>query len=197
MAALAPRAFFSVSPVRDSNFDVAGVRKAEPVARKVFELLGAADNLQVKYPECEHDFPDDMRQAAYAFIDRILKHQAGRRDRLRRRAAAHSAARTGRRAGHVQDIARFSHGTDGCRAAGAFPRRHRLRRERPDVRRRDDRLFRTGQRVSGDGARCSKTPTATAASTRAPFSPTSSRGRRRSPATTAASSWERPPTSTI
>ena len=75
VAALAPRAFFSASPVRDSNFDVAGVRKAEPVARKVFELLGAADNLQVKYPECEHDFPDDMRHAAYAFVDRILKHK--------------------------------------------------------------------------------------------------------------------------
>ncbi len=75
VAALAPRAFFSVSPVSDSNFDVAGVRKAEPVAREVFKLLAAADNLQIKYPDCEHDFPDDMRQASYAFMDRILKHK--------------------------------------------------------------------------------------------------------------------------
>jgi putative membrane-bound dehydrogenase-like protein len=75
VAALAPRAFLSVSPLGDSNFDVSGVRKAEPVAREVFKLLGASENLQVKYPDCEHDFPDDMRQAAYAFIDRILKHK--------------------------------------------------------------------------------------------------------------------------
>src|SRR5262245_44568311 len=62
VAALAPRAFFSVSPERDSNCAVAGVRKAEPAAREVFQLLGAADNLQVRYPDCEHDFPDEMRR---------------------------------------------------------------------------------------------------------------------------------------
>jgi putative membrane-bound dehydrogenase-like protein len=81
VAALAPRAFFSVSPLRDSNFDVAGVRKAEAEARKVFELLGVTDNLQVQYPDCAHDFPDEMRKAAYAFIDRVFKyHPAGEED---------------------------------------------------------------------------------------------------------------------
>src|SRR5262245_1582266 len=81
VAALAPRAFFSVSPERDSNFAVAGVRKAEPAAREVFKLLVVADNLQVKYPDCEHDFPDDMRQAAYAFADKVFKyHPAGEQD---------------------------------------------------------------------------------------------------------------------
>ncbi|MBI3862745.1 MAG: prolyl oligopeptidase family serine peptidase [Planctomycetia bacterium] len=76
VAALAPRAFFSVSPERDSNFDIAGVRKAEPVAREVFKVFGAGDNLQVLYPDCEHDFPDEMRKAAYAFIDKSLKHKS-------------------------------------------------------------------------------------------------------------------------
>jgi len=81
VAALAPRTFFSVSPVRDSNFDVAGVRKAEPAARQVFDLLGAADNLEVKYPDCEHDFPDEVRQAAYALFDKVFKyHPAGEED---------------------------------------------------------------------------------------------------------------------
>jgi putative membrane-bound dehydrogenase-like protein len=75
VAALAPRAFFSVSPERDSNFDVTGVRKAEPEARKIFHIYGADENLQVRYPDCEHDFADDMRQAAYAFIDKILQHK--------------------------------------------------------------------------------------------------------------------------
>jgi putative membrane-bound dehydrogenase-like protein len=81
VAALAPRAFFSVSPERDSNFAVAGVRRAEPAAREVFKLLGVAENLQVRYPDCEHDFPDDMREAAYAFADKSFKyHPAGEQD---------------------------------------------------------------------------------------------------------------------
>ncbi len=74
VAALAPRTFFSVSPERDSNFDVAGVRKAEPAARQVFDLLGVPANLQVQYPDCEHDFPDEMRQAAYALFDKVFKY---------------------------------------------------------------------------------------------------------------------------
>src|SRR5258708_5728078 len=74
VAALAPRAFFSVSPERDSNFDVAGVRKTEPGAREVDELLGASNNLQVKFTKCEHDFLDDMRRAAYAFVDKTFKY---------------------------------------------------------------------------------------------------------------------------
>ncbi|HEY3967062.1 MAG TPA: PVC-type heme-binding CxxCH protein [Planctomycetaceae bacterium] len=76
VAALAPRAFFSVSPERDSNFDVAGVRKAEPEGRKVFNLFGAGKNFEVRYPDCEHDFPEDMRKAAYSFADQVLKHKS-------------------------------------------------------------------------------------------------------------------------
>ncbi|HEV7221787.1 MAG TPA: alpha/beta fold hydrolase [Pirellulales bacterium] len=74
VAALAPRAFFSSSPVRDSNFEVAGVRRAEPIARAVYRLLGADDRLVVRYPECEHDFPSEVRQEAYEFVDRTLSH---------------------------------------------------------------------------------------------------------------------------
>jgi acetyl esterase/lipase len=74
VAALAPRAFFSASPERDSNFEVAGVRRAEPKAREVYELLGAGDRLVVRHPQCEHDFPPDVRREAYEFIDKILEH---------------------------------------------------------------------------------------------------------------------------
>jgi dienelactone hydrolase len=73
VAALAPRAFFSCSPLHDSNFDVAGVKKAIPVAAEVYKLLGAADNLQVRYPDCNHDFPKEMREEAYGFIDKHLE----------------------------------------------------------------------------------------------------------------------------
>jgi pimeloyl-ACP methyl ester carboxylesterase len=74
VAALAPRGFFSVSPLKDSNFDVAGVKKAIPAAAEVYQLLGAADMLQVRYPDCEHDFPPAMRREAYQFLDHVLKH---------------------------------------------------------------------------------------------------------------------------
>lgn len=74
VAALAPRRFFSVSPQRDHNFAVAGVRKAEAEARKVYELLGVGDRLQVIYPDAEHDFPPGSRRKAYRFIDRVLGH---------------------------------------------------------------------------------------------------------------------------
>lgn len=74
VAGFAPRAFFSVSPLHDDNFDVEGVRKVIAGARGIYELLGAADRLQVRYPDGPHDFPPQERFEAYAFIDRILEH---------------------------------------------------------------------------------------------------------------------------
>jgi len=73
IAALAPRPFFSNSPVHDENFDVAGVKKGIFEASKIYRLLGAEKNLQVRYPDCEHDFPTEIRMEAYRFIDQALK----------------------------------------------------------------------------------------------------------------------------
>lgn len=78
VAALAPRGFFSNSPLRDDNFAVAGVKKAEARARAVFALRGAADRLQVRSPDSGHDFPPAVRREAYGFIDRILEHRSVR-----------------------------------------------------------------------------------------------------------------------
>jgi acetyl esterase/lipase len=72
VAAIAPRAFFSNSPLRDDNFAVAGVRKTELKAREVFTLLRASDQFVVRYPDSAHDFPPEVRQEAYAFLDRVL-----------------------------------------------------------------------------------------------------------------------------
>jgi acetyl esterase/lipase len=72
VASFAPRGFFSNSPVADSNFAVAGVKKAIAEATPIYELFGAAGELQVRYPECGHDFPPEVRQEAYKFIDRVL-----------------------------------------------------------------------------------------------------------------------------
>jgi dienelactone hydrolase len=72
IAALAPRPFYSNSPLRDSNFDVAGVKKGIAEARKVYTLFHADDALQARHPDCPHDFPPEIRAEAYAFIDATL-----------------------------------------------------------------------------------------------------------------------------
>ncbi len=75
IATLAPRAFFSNSPLKDSNFDVEGVRKGIANLSEVYDLFKARDKLQVRYPDSGHSFPHDTRLEAYRFIDKILKHK--------------------------------------------------------------------------------------------------------------------------
>ena len=74
IGAIAPRAFFSNSPLKDSNFDVEGVREGIVLAGKVYRLFNAEHNLQVYYPDAGHDFPTDVRLKAYRFIDSALVH---------------------------------------------------------------------------------------------------------------------------
>lgn len=72
ISAIAPRAFFSVSPLKDENFDVKGVTKGIDKAAKVYHALGAKNMLQVRYPDAGHDFPLESRKEAYRFIDKIF-----------------------------------------------------------------------------------------------------------------------------
>jgi dienelactone hydrolase len=72
IAALAPRAFFTSSPLHDANFEVEGVRACITAARPVFELERAPDRLVAIYPDAEHSFPKAAREAAYRFLDRFL-----------------------------------------------------------------------------------------------------------------------------
>lgn len=74
IATLAPRPFYSNSPLSDSNFDVNGVKKGIAHASQVYKFHNAINNLQVRYPQAEHDFPDAERLEAYRFIDKVLKH---------------------------------------------------------------------------------------------------------------------------
>jgi acetyl esterase/lipase len=74
LGALAPRGFFSNSPINDDNFDVQGVRKAFAKAREVYALFNAEDRLTLVTPDAPHDFPEAERMAAYAWLDRILRH---------------------------------------------------------------------------------------------------------------------------
>ena len=73
ISAIAPRAFFSISPLNDSNFNLEGVKKGIAIAKKTYEHLGAEDMIQVRHPDAEHDFPVESRKEAYAFIDKILQ----------------------------------------------------------------------------------------------------------------------------
>src|SRR5262249_30181062 len=73
VAALAPRPFLASAPVRDHNFEVEGVKQCLAAAKPVYELLGAADRLAANYPDCDHNFPEDVRKVAYEWLDRWLK----------------------------------------------------------------------------------------------------------------------------
>jgi hypothetical protein len=75
VAALAPRPFLASAPVHDGNFAVEGVKECITAARPVYDLFGAGDRLAANYPECGHDFPPEVREVAYAWLDRWLKNR--------------------------------------------------------------------------------------------------------------------------
>jgi len=75
IAAIAPRAFFSVSCLNDANFDVKGVVQGIAQVKDVYRFLKSEDNLQVRYPEAKHDFPPEARLEAYRFLDKTFKHK--------------------------------------------------------------------------------------------------------------------------
>jgi dienelactone hydrolase len=78
VAAMAPRAVFSNSPVNDEYYFYHGAKEMAPKIHEVFALFGAADRFQIRYPVCAHDFPPEVRRDAYAFIDRALQHTPSR-----------------------------------------------------------------------------------------------------------------------
>ncbi len=73
LAAIAPRGVYVAAPLHDSNFENSGVRKCIAAAQPVFELFGAKDQLVAEYPDCAHDFPDDVRERAYAWLEQQLR----------------------------------------------------------------------------------------------------------------------------
>ncbi|MBI1346406.1 prolyl oligopeptidase family serine peptidase [bacterium] len=73
IAALAPRSTLIVAPLHDSNFRAASVDRVAAAAKPIFELYGHPERLQVEHPDCQHDFPPEMRERAYQLIDSVLK----------------------------------------------------------------------------------------------------------------------------
>lgn len=72
IASIAPRPVFTNAPLNDSNFSVKGVKAGIDIIRPVYNWLGYPDNLLVKYPKAEHDFPEKTRKEAYAFLDNLF-----------------------------------------------------------------------------------------------------------------------------
>ena len=73
IAALAPRPLFVNAPLRDANFRQASVDAILTAASAVYRLYHEPKVLQAAYPDCEHDFPPDVREAAYHFLDQHLR----------------------------------------------------------------------------------------------------------------------------
>lgn len=73
IACLAPRLVYVNAPVRDANFRWDSVDRIADAARPVFALHGKAENLLVRHPDCEHDFPDSERLESYEWIARGLQ----------------------------------------------------------------------------------------------------------------------------
>jgi len=72
LAALAPRAVFISAPTGDDNFEVSGVRDCLRAAIPVYEIFDASKNLTALHPDCGHDFPQEIREQAYRFLDESL-----------------------------------------------------------------------------------------------------------------------------
>ncbi|GIW94197.1 MAG: hypothetical protein KatS3mg110_2238 [Pirellulaceae bacterium] len=72
LAAIAPRAVFVNAPIHDSNFAVEGVQKIEQKCRQVYGLWNQPPPRFV-YPDCGHDFPPEVRQEVYDWLDKVLR----------------------------------------------------------------------------------------------------------------------------
>jgi hypothetical protein len=73
LGAIAPRGVFSNSPVRDGNFEIAGIREAFAAAAPVFALHQVESRLVLRTPDSGHDFPEAERRAAYDWLDLVLR----------------------------------------------------------------------------------------------------------------------------
>jgi hypothetical protein len=72
IGALAPRHVLIIAPLKDSNFRAESVDRIVAAAEPVYKLYKVPERLRVVHPDCEHDFPKEMREAAYELFDAVL-----------------------------------------------------------------------------------------------------------------------------
>lgn len=73
LSALAPRPVFINAPLHDSNFRHKSVDKCVKAATPIYELYNATEKLIVRHPDCDHNFPEELRVEAYKVIADALK----------------------------------------------------------------------------------------------------------------------------
>jgi len=73
IGALAPRVCVINAPLKDSNFKWQSVDRVVAAAAQVYKLYGKPANLTVEHPDCDHDFPDAMREKAYQLFEEHLR----------------------------------------------------------------------------------------------------------------------------
>ncbi len=73
IGALAPRHVLIIAPLQDHNFQAESVDRIVAAAKEVYELYGHPERLQLEHPDCEHDFPVEMREKAYELFDAVLR----------------------------------------------------------------------------------------------------------------------------
>jgi hypothetical protein len=73
IGALAPRNCFVSAPLGDTNFRWRSVDEIAASAKPIYRLLGAERNLRIAHPDCAHDFPPEMREAAYRLLAENLR----------------------------------------------------------------------------------------------------------------------------
>ena len=64
LATISPRPIFVNAPLHDTNFDASGVDDAVRDSKH--------PRITVEHPDCEHDFPPELRLQAYGWLDRLL-----------------------------------------------------------------------------------------------------------------------------
>jgi len=73
IGALAPRRVLIIAPTRDHNFQAASVDRIARAAGEVYALFGHPERLTVLHPDCEHDFPNEVREQAYRVLAEVLR----------------------------------------------------------------------------------------------------------------------------
>jgi dienelactone hydrolase len=73
LGALAPRPVFINAPLGDTNFKSDSVDRVVQSASAVYRLYGKPDRITLLHPDCSHDFPPDVRQQAYEFLEKCLR----------------------------------------------------------------------------------------------------------------------------
>lgn len=73
LGVLAPRNVLIVAPLRDANFRHDSVDRVVAAASQVYKLYGEPQRLRVEHPDCDHDFPTEMRELGYKLFDDVLK----------------------------------------------------------------------------------------------------------------------------